>query len=121
MAKIMDRRIHDILNEEINKFILSENLNSLMAYSNALEKQLNQLSSKTSNGFNNDINKFLERFTYYVLQVIFAVNRCVQANSLNEGLGGYGLNIPPELGGNFINDFKRGYYNTVRTLNGWGR
>jgi hypothetical protein len=39
---------------------------------------------------------------------------------LNEGLGSWGINIPPELGGNFWNDAVKGYYKTKNFLNRGG-
>ena len=103
-----------IINEEINKFIINENVNSLMQYANGINKELNKL--KNHSVTDRSLNTFIRNFEVYCIQVIHAVNRCVKANNLNEGLGNWGINIPPELGGNFWNDAKRGYYKTKNFL-----
>jgi hypothetical protein len=64
------------------------------------------------------LKQYIRSFEIYVVQIIHAINRCVQANSLNESLGSWGINIPPELGGNFWYDAKRGYYATKNFLRG---
>ena len=64
------------------------------------------------------IKQVTMNFMKYCIQIIHAINRCVQANSLNEGLGNWGINVPPELGGNFWNDAVRGYYKTKNFLTG---
>ena len=62
------------------------------------------------------IKQVTMNFMKYCIQIIHAINRCVQANSLNEGLSNWGINVPPELGGNFWNDAVRGYYKTKNFL-----
>ena len=106
--------IKSIINEEINKFIINENINSLTQYANGISKELNKL--KNHSVTDRPLNTFIKNFEVYCIQVIHAVNRCVKANNLNESLSNWGINIPPELGGNFWNDAKRGYYNTKRFL-----
>ena len=103
-----------IINEEINKFIINENVNSLLQYANGINNKLSKL--KNYSVTDRSLNTFISNFEVYCIQVIHAVNRCVKANNLNEGLSNWGINIPPELGGNFWNDAKRGYYNTKRFL-----
>lgn len=112
----MDNKIHNIILEEINKFIIRENISSLMTYSNELENYLRKLATVQVQDKN--IAKYISNFTNYTLQVIFAIKRCVQNNNLNEDfrLGDYGINLPPELGGNLWYDMKRGYYNTKNFL-----
>ena len=103
-----------IINEEINKFIINENVNSLLQHANGINNKLNKL--KNHSVTDKSLNTFIRNFEVYCIQVIHAVNRCVKANNLNEGLGNWGINIPPELGGNFWNDAKRGYYKTKNFL-----
>lgn len=106
--------LKEIINEEINKFIINENINSLTQYANGINNQLNRL--KNHSVTDRSLNTFIRNFEVYCIQVIHAVNRCVKANNLNEGLSNWGINIPPELGGNFWNDAKRGYYKTKNFL-----
>lgn len=103
-----------IINEEINKFIINENINSLMQSANGINNELSKL--KNHSVTDRSLNTFISNFEVYCIQVIHAVNRCVKANNLNEGLSNWGINIPPELGGNFWNDAKRGYYKTKNFL-----
>jgi hypothetical protein len=106
--------IKSIINEEINKYIINENVNSLMQYTNGINKELNKIKNYTVT--DRALQNFIKNFEVYCIQVIHAVNRCVKANNLNEGLSNWGINIPPELGGNFWNDAKRGYYKTKNFL-----
>ena len=106
--------IKSIINEEINKYIINENVNSLMQYTNGINKELNKIKNYTVT--DRVLQNFIKNFEVYCIQVIHAVNRCVKANNLNEGLSNWGINIPPELGGNFWNDAKRGYYKTKNFL-----
>lgn len=114
-----------IINEEINKFIITENIQTLMQLGNQLNNMLKQVCKMPTNNLNQNADKLIYNTEYFVIQIIQAINRCVQKNNLNEGFfsglnftSGWGLNIPPELGGNFWNDAKRGYYNTKNLLNG---
>ncbi len=114
--------INRIIKEEINKFIISENVNSLAQFSSslntALEEYAREMGRNNVNALNNDLKQYIRSFETYVVQIIHAINRCVQSNSLNEGFGNWGINIPPELGGNFWNDAKRGFYVTRNFLRG---
>lgn len=118
--------INKIIREEINRYILSEaiDFNNLRSYSIQLNKSVGNLGNINASSFNNDLKKFFYDLTVYCLQIIEAINRCVQANSLNEAsfgnLSSYGINLPPELGGNIVSDFKQGYYNTKRRFQGSG-
>ena len=113
-------RISQIIREEIEKLIINENISSLSQFSvnlnNSLNKLGNDLSKLGANGLNQQLQQFFKNFETYVIQMIFAINRCVKANSLNEGLSDFGINVPAELGGNFWNDAKRGYYKTMNFL-----
>ena len=113
-------RISQIIREEINKFIINENINSLTQFSTNLNNSLNKLGNDLgrigTNSLNQQLQQFFKSFETYIVQVIFAVNRCVKANSLNEGLRDFGINVPPELGGNFWNDATRGYHKTMNFL-----
>lgn len=107
-------KIKKIINEEINKFIINENINSLMQLANRINNELNKL--KNHSVTDSSLNTFINNFEVYCIQVIHAIKRCVKANNLNEGLSNWGLNLPPELGGNFWNDARRGYYKTKNFL-----
>jgi len=114
------RNIKKVINEVINQFILNENINSLTQYTQRINNELNQIQN--IDGLNQQLNQFVNNFIKYCVQIIYAVRRCVQANSLNENLSDWGLNLPPELGGNFWNDYTRGYYKTKNffTPNNYG-
>jgi hypothetical protein len=115
-------RINRIIKEEINKFILSEivNGNPLANYASQINRSLDNFKNINTSGFNNDLKKFFDDFTVYCVQIIAAINRCVNANSLNEvnlgSLRDYGINLPGELGGNLWSDMVQGYHNTKRFL-----
>jgi hypothetical protein len=123
--------IDRIIKEEINNFILSEmiNINSLSTYSNEINNALSEprtgIMNINTSGFNNNLKKFFEDLTKYAIQIITAINRCIQANNLNEasfgGLSNYGINLPGELGGNLWSDAKQGYYNTKNFFQRGGR
>jgi hypothetical protein len=128
------KKINQIISEEIKKFLVTENINSLSQYSNELQKYANIIGNINTNSLHPNVGRFIYDFERYILQIIFAIQRCVQNNSLNEGYyGGFmrlpnmrdmGLNIPPELGGNFVNDFVAGYRGTknfLRGMRGYGR
>lgn len=110
------KNIRAIINEEISKYIITENIQSLMQLGNQLNVLLKQVCKIPTDNLNQGANKILYDTEYFVVQIIQAINRCVRANNLNESLGDWGINIPPELGGNFWYDAKRGYYNTKNYL-----
>lgn len=118
--------INKIISEEINRFILSEaiDFSNLRYYSNQLNKAIGGLRNLNSNGFNDELKEFFKDLSIYGIQIIAAINRCVQGNNLNEvrfgGLRDYGINLPAELGGNFWSDAKEGYWKTARYMNGYG-
>ena len=109
-------KIKSIIREEIGRFIINENVSNLSRYANTINGYLNQMQNIDS--LQPQISKVATDFMKYCIQIIHAINRCVQANSLNEGLGNWGINVPPELGGNFWNDAVRGYYKTKNFLTG---
>jgi hypothetical protein len=115
--------IDRIIKEEINRFILSEaiDFSNLTNYSNQLNASIGNLRNLNSNGFNEELNNFLRDLSIYGIQIIAAINRCAQANNLNEAswgnLSSYGINLPGELGGNLWSDAKEGYWKTVNFLN----
>lgn len=114
--------ISRVIKEEINRYILSEavDFTNLQTYANELNNSLGNISTLSNdNTVDKGLRKFLYDFVVYCVQIIAAINRCIKANSLNEALGGlsnYGINLPPELGGNLWNDAVRGYYNTKNFL-----
>ena len=110
------KNIRTIINEEISKYIITENIQSLMQLGNQLNVLLKQVCKIPTDNLNQGANKILYDTEYFVVQIVQAINRCVRANNLNESLGDWGINIPPELGGNFWYDAKRGYYNTKNYL-----
>ena len=107
-------KIKSIIREEIGRFIINENINNLSRYANTINGYLNQMQN--INSLQPQISKVATDFMKYCMQIIHAINRCVKANSLNEGLSNWGINVPPELGGNFWNDAVRGYYKTKNLL-----
>jgi hypothetical protein len=107
-------KIKSIIREEIGRFIINENVSNLSRYANTINGYLNQMQNIYS--LQPQIKQVTMNFMKYCIQIIHAINRCVQANSLNEGLSNWGINIPPELGGNFWNDAVRGYYKTKNFL-----
>lgn len=102
-----------IIREEISRLILSEAIDTspLAKYMQPLKKYVEDIKNL---GFtkNKEINAFLNDLCTYIFQVIFAIDRCVKANSLNEDfrLSDYGVQYPSELGGNLWNDFENGLY-----------
>lgn len=102
-----------IIREEINRLILSEAIDAspLAKYMQPLKKYAEDIKNL---GFTNnkEIDAFLNDLCTYIFQVIFAIDRCVKANSLNEDfrLSDYGVQYPSELGGNLWNDFENGLY-----------
>ena len=114
--------IKQIIREEIEKYILREavDVRPLSKYMNTLKSCVQKIRNiGTTN--NQEIDKFIENFITYIFQVIFGIQRCVQANSLNEDFrpSDYGFEISPELGGNFLNDFESGFYKGANTVNKW--
>lgn len=101
-----------IIREEINR-LLSEAIDTspLAKYMQPLKKYVEGIKNL---GFtkNKEIDAFLNDLCTYIFQVIFAIDRCVKANSLNEDfrLSDYGVQYPSELGGNLWNDFENGLY-----------
>lgn len=133
-----NNRLKQIVKEEIFKFMLNEvsQINQLTPYANEINNSLNKMGNVNNLNIKDaKLKKFFYNFTTYSVQIIHAINRCVKANSLNEGaftkLGDTvadaamspfksiwnGLNLPPELGGNFANDFRKGYYYSQQMLN----
>ena len=116
-------KVTRIIREEIDRMILREtvDVSPLSNYIDPLKNCAQQIRNiGTTN--NQDIDKFIGNFVTYIFQVIFGIDRCVKANSLNEGLESYGINYPAELGGNFLRDFESGFYKGAnwanRKLNG---
>ena len=107
-------KIKSIIREEIGRFIINENINNLSRYANTINGYLNQMANIDS--LQPQVKQVTMNFMKYCIQIIHAINRCVQANSLNESLSNWGINVPPELGGNFWNDAVRGYYKTKNFL-----
>lgn len=110
----------DIIRETVEKYILNENVGNIGSYINVLKNLLSEMSQYDSSNDDKRVNYFLERLNYYTIQIIFAIDRCVKANSLNErfSFSELGINIPPELGGNLWRDTKDSYYNAKRFLTG---
>ena len=110
--------IKEIIREEIEKYILSEavNVTPLSNHIQPLNNYFNEI--KRINGGNNpNVDRYLNDLNSYILQIISAIKRCVNSNSLNEGLRDYGFEYPQELGGNLWYDMKNSYYNTKNFIN----
>ena len=102
-----------IIREEITRLILSEavDVSPLAKYIQPLQKCVSDLRNMGYSN-NKEIDAFLKDVCEYILQIIFGIDRCVKANSLNEDfrLSDYGVQYPAELGGNLWNDFENGLY-----------
>ena len=120
----MNSKIDRIIKEEIDNFILNEvaDFQRLSQLNKTLYTLTNEMS-KTMSVANLDVNrqKFMNNFKIYCLQIINAIKRCVQRQSINEvsflggtinlgGLSDYGINIPGHLGGNIYSDYQQGYH-----------
>ena len=127
--------IKKIIREEINNFLITENISSLGQYANKLENIAFTIGENVQmNGLHPNVNRFLNRYIAYIIQIKFAIQRCIQANSLNEYGYGYrrnilpnlrlpnlrdmGINIPTEMGGNFWEYARNGYYGVKNFLRG---
>ena len=77
-------KIKSIIREEIGRFIINENINNLSRYANTINGYLNQMANIDS--LQPQVKQVTMNFMKYCIQIIHAINRCVQANSLNEGL-----------------------------------
>lgn len=108
----MNNKYTRIIREEISK-LLSEaiDVSPLAKYIQPLKKCVSELKSLGLSK-NKEVDAFLNDVCTYILQVIFGIDRCVKANSLNEDfrLSDYGVEYPAELGGNLWNDFENGLY-----------
>lgn len=111
--------ISKIIREEINRYILSEAIDftNLQSYANNLNNSLGIIRNVSNDQtIDDNLKRYLYNFVVYCVQIIAAINRCVNANTLNEvywgGLSNYGINLPGELGGNIVSDFKQGYRGT---------
>ena len=119
-------KIDKIINEEINRFILTEAIDftNLKMYSDNLNKSLGDISTWSADkSLDKRLRKFFYDFVVYCVQIVSAINRCMKANNLDEArigsLSDYGINLPPQLGGNMWRDAKEGYYDTQRLINKW--
>lgn len=112
--------IKQIIREEIERYMLREavDVSLLSKYINPLKSCAQNIRNIGSTN-NQEVDKFIGNLTTYIFQVIFAIQRCVQANNLNEDFrpSDYGFDISPELGGNFINDFESGFYKGANWVN----
>ena len=112
--------IKQIIREEIERLVLYEavDVKPLSKYMNTLKSCAQKIRNiGTTN--NQEIDKFIGGFITYIFQIIFGIQRCVNANSLNESFrpNDYGFEISPELGGNFLNDFESGFYKGANWVN----
>ena len=117
-------RLDKIINEEINRLILTEavDFTNLKMYSDNLNKSLGEISTWSADkSFDKSLRKFFYDFVVYCVQIIASIDRCMKANNLDEarlgGLSDYGINLPAELGGNLWRDAKEGFYDTTRFFN----
>lgn len=112
--------INRIIREEIEKYIIKENINldSLASHVKPLNACFNEIKRfSTSN--NQNVNKFMNNLYIYIAQIIGAIERCVRMNNLNEAFrfSDYGIEVPQELGGNLVYNMKSGYHKTKNLLN----
>ena len=93
-----------MINEAVNIASLSNFVNPLKNYSSEI-MNINGIKEA-------EVNRFLDGLNRYILQIIFGIERCVKANSLNEDFraSDYGIEIPRELGGQFLDDLENGFY-----------
>lgn len=116
----MNKRFSKIIREEINRLILSEALD-VSPLSKYIQPLKNCVSKLKNIGVtkNKEVDAFINDLITYVIQIIFGIDRCVRANSLNEyfSLRNYGIEYPAELGGNFFNDFESGFYKGSNWVN----
>ncbi len=115
--------IKTIIREEIDRLLLSEAIDftQLNTLANQLSRSLDGISQASNNSsYDQRLRQYFTNFITYCVQIIAAIRRCNQAQTLNEvqwgGLSNYGINLPGELGGNIWNDAKRGFYGTKRWL-----
>ena len=106
-------KYRNIIREEINKFMINEavNIASLSNFINPLKKYSSDIMN-ISGIKEAEVNNFLNGLNRYILQIIFGIERCVKANSLNEAFraSDYGIEIPRELGGQFLDNFENEFY-----------
>lgn len=105
----MNTNLKKIIREEIYKFIINEGIESLSQYAQNINYLVENIGGVPSNGIDKNAQGFINEFIVYLLQIVFAVNRCVSSNNLNESFSDYGINVPPELFGNVASDFVKGY------------
>lgn len=108
----MDNRYTKIIREEISRLLYEAiDVSPLAKYIQPLKKCVSELRSLGLSK-NKEVDAFLNDVCTYILQVIFGIDKCVKANSLNEDfrLSDYGVQYPAELGGNLWNDFENGLY-----------
>lgn len=109
-------RIRKIVKEEIERYLINEGITSLDEKANSLTSLVQKLGQLEQTQ-NQRVNKYVEDMLEYTVQVINAVKKCSYSGNINESFRDYGLNIPDALGGNFFNDFQRGFYNTWNFIN----
>lgn len=102
-----------IIREEIEKYILKEDFNSIISYRNKLKTLVTELGNYRPNI--TYVEQFLTNLTKYTLQIIFALDRCARANTLNESLHDYGIELPQEL--NVWNNVKNSYRDAKNYIN----
>ena len=111
--------IKRIIREEIDRFLMAEAIDFRIL--NQLGQQLNNAlapinSARNDSSYGQELIQYFNNFITYCVQIIAAIRRCNQAQTLNEvnwgGLSNYGINLPGHLGGNLWNDAKRGFYGT---------
>ena len=115
----MNNKYTRIIREEINRLILEAvNVSSLSKYIQPIRGYIQQLRN-APNTNNREIDKFFDNMNTYLIQIVFGIDRCVKANSLNEDfrLSDYGINLPPELGGGLWGNITNSFYNTKNFMN----
>lgn len=110
-------KIKNIIREEIDRYLITENLNQLGQHRANLIKYAQELANCCT-GLNNAIlNEINQALLNYTFQIVHAIKRCITKNSLFE-YRDWGINLPPELGGNVLSHARYGYNYTNGLLSG---
>ena len=115
----MNSRYNKIIREEINRLIFEAvDVSPLSKYMQPIKGYIQQLRN-IPNTNNREIDKFFDDLNTYLIQILFGIDRCIKANSLNEAfnLSDYGINLPPELGGGLWGNMANSFYQTKNFMN----
>ena len=112
--------INRIINESINKVLLENaqvQFQQLQSHYQYLERCRQEIRSTDLTKADKQVSAFIgHEFYNFVVAVVKALYRCINANSINESLSDYGFNVPSEFYG-IQRDAQRWYYDTYNYLN----